>query len=76
MAIIERNREERPKIDLAGPDGNAFALMGYASNFGRQLGKSKEEINEIIQEMKSGDYDNLIETFDKYFGDFVDLVKP
>lgn len=76
MAIIKRDRIERPQIDLSGEDGNAYALMDYAHNYGRQLGKSKEEIEEIIKEMKSGDYDNLVQTFDKYFGDFVDLVKP
>ena len=27
-------------IDLTGPDGNAFALMGYANRFAKQLGVS------------------------------------
>lgn len=25
-------------IDLTGPDGNAFALMGYARSFAKRLG--------------------------------------
>lgn len=59
-------------IDLTGPDGNAFALLGYAKRFGRQLGLDTDKIH---NEMTSGDYDHLIETFDKYFGDFVILER-
>jgi hypothetical protein len=57
-------------IDLSGPDGNAFALMGYAKKFSRQL-----ELNDnvIIQEMMAGDYENLLEVFQKHFGDYVTL---
>ncbi len=36
-----REKRQRPNqiiIDLTGPDGNAFALMGYARQFARQLG--------------------------------------
>jgi hypothetical protein len=57
-------------IDLSGPDGNAFALMGYAKKFSRQL---KLNDNVIIQEMMSGDYENLLEVFQKHFGDYVTL---
>ena len=55
-------------IDLTGPDGNAFALMGYATRFAKQL---KFDDKKIIDEMTQGDYEHLLETFDKYFGDFV-----
>lgn len=59
-------------IDLTGPEGNAFALMGYATSFGRQL---QLDVPQIITEMKSGDYENLIEVFENYFGDFVILER-
>ena len=57
-------------IDLSGPDGNAFVLMGYAKKFSRQL-----ELNDnvIIQEMMAGDYENLLKVFQKHFGDYVTL---
>ena len=42
--IREKQPREEIIIDLTGPDGNAFALMGYASNFAKQLGLNKEEI--------------------------------
>jgi len=69
-------REKQPKseivIDLTGPEGNAFALMGYASRLGRQL---NFDVDQIIDEMKSGDYENLVQVFDDYFGDFVILER-
>jgi len=69
-----RSKQE-PKeivIDLTGPQGNAFYLLGIASKFARQLGLDS---NEITNEMTSGDYEHLIEVFDKYFGDFVILER-
>jgi len=59
-------------IDLTGPDGNAFALMGYAKRFAGQLNMNSKD---IISEMMSGDYENLVQVFDKYFGDFVVLER-
>lgn len=59
-------------IDLTGPDGNAYALMGYARSFAKQLGKDSTP---IINEMMSGDYEHLLEVFDKNFGDFVILER-
>jgi hypothetical protein len=70
-----RNKKEKKGpivIDLTGPDGNAFVLMGYAKNFAKQLDLDADV---IIKEMKSGDYENLIKVFDNYFGSFVILEK-
>ena len=59
-------------IDLTGPEGNAFALIGYANRFAKQLGLDGKA---ITNEMMSGDYENLLEVFDKNFGDFVILER-
>ena len=59
-------------IDLDGPEGNAFVLMGNAKVFAKQLGFSAEA---ILNEMQEGDYENLIQVFDKYFGDYVILER-
>ena len=69
-----RNKQPRKEIiiDLTGPDGNAFVLMGYAANFCKQLGLDKDK---VIAEMKESDYENLIQVFDKYFGNFVILER-
>jgi hypothetical protein len=73
MAI--KSKSEMPSeiaIDLTGPDGNAFVLMGYAKKFARQLGVDSEE---IISNMMSGDYENLLEVFEENFGSFVTLYR-
>jgi len=74
MAIknVEELKNGKIKIDLTGPDGNAFAIMGYAQRLAKQLGLDRDQ---IINEMMSGDYENLIKVFDKYFGDCVDLYR-
>jgi hypothetical protein len=63
------------EIDLTGPQGNAFFLLGTASKLGRQLGLDSDEIEIILRNMRSGDYENLIQTFDKNFGSFVTLYR-
>jgi hypothetical protein len=60
------------EIDLTGPQGNAFYLLGTASNLAKQLGLDSDT---ILNEMKSGDYENLLQVFDSYFGDFVTLYR-
>jgi len=59
-------------IDLTGPSGNAFSLMAEATNLAKQLGLNGKE---IVDEMTTGDYENLITVFDKYFGDYVILER-
>jgi hypothetical protein len=59
-------------IDLTGSDGNAFALLGYAKGLAKQL---DVDFDLIKKEMTSGDYENLINTFEKYFGSFVTLYR-
>jgi hypothetical protein len=60
------------EIDLTGSDGNAFVLMSYARAFCKQL---KKDHNPIIDEMMKGDYDHLVEVFDREFGDFAILYR-
>ena len=63
-------------IDLRGPQGNAFALMGHAVDLLRQLDR-RDEVHAMRTDMMSGDYNNLIRIFEKNFGDYVTLVgKP
>ena len=71
MAILKR-QERRQVIDLTGPDGNAFVLLGIAKGLCKQLG-IEDDI--ILDDMRSADYEQLINTFDMYFGDYVDLER-
>ena len=52
------------RIDLDGPNGNAFYLLGTAQQLAKQCGLDDVMITE---EMQSGDYMNLVKTMDKYF---------
>jgi len=70
--IVEKPKSNGITIDLTGPQGNAFYLLGTAKNLAKQLGLNEVE---IMEEMKSGDYDHLVQTFDNYFGTFVTLYK-
>lgn len=70
---IKRSGSGARQIDLGGPDGNVFALMGYARNFCRQL---KRDPKPITTEMMSGDYKNAVKVFESNFGSFVDIILP
>ena len=72
MTIRKKTPKKEIVIDLTGPDGNAFALMAYASKFAKQLGRDDKAIRE---EMMSGDYENLLEVFDREFGEYVVLER-
>ena len=75
MAILKKDTYKKQVIDLTGPDGNAYYLLGTAMNLCKQLELSSERTEEILDEMKSSDYENLIKVFDKYFGKLVDLER-
>mgnify|MGYP006232580791 len=49
--------------------------MRKAKYLGVKLDLSKDEIDNIVKEMMSGDYDNLVEVFITNFGQLVRLVK-
>lgn len=72
MAIKSKVNKSTIEIDLTGPDGNAFFLIGTASKLAKQLGLDADKIK---TEMMSGDYENLVNTFDKHFGHFVTLYR-
>ena len=70
--MIKDKKETGIKIDLTGPDGNAFVLIGKAGSLARQLGLDSKVIQ---SEMMKGDYEHLVNTFDKHFGNFVTLYR-
>lgn len=72
MTIRKRRKNEKQVIDLSGPEGNAFNLMGIVSQLYRSHPHLKDH---ILKEMQSGDYDNLVRVFDLYLGDHFDIVK-
>lgn len=71
-----KSRDEMPtrgiEIDLTGPKGNAFYLIGQAKTLAKQLGKDHKA---IAEEMMSGDYEYLLEVFEREFGEYVTLYR-
>jgi hypothetical protein len=72
MSIKSKSTQSTIQIDLTGPQGNAFYLIGTASKLAKKLDFDEER---IISEMTEGNYENLIKVFDKYFGSFVTLYR-
>lgn len=70
--MIRKKRKGPAIIDLTGPEGNAFSLLSVAYRSARQLGLNTEQ---VLSEMKSGDYEHLVTTFDRYFGDYYILER-
>jgi hypothetical protein len=70
-------RDKKPQseivIDLTGPQGNAFFLLGYAKKLAKQL--DFEDVDGLLDDMQSSDYEHLIQVFDEHFGDFVILER-
>jgi len=73
--MIKSKKQKNPyemEIDLTGPQGNVFFLIGTAKNLAKQLGLDGKAIQ---AEMMSGDYENAVNVFDKNFGHFVTLYR-
>jgi hypothetical protein len=60
------------EIDLTGPDGNVFNLIGMGRKFCKQMGL---DTNTFTNRMMSGDYENAVNVFEEYFGSFVTLYR-
>ena len=59
--ILEKPKQTGITIDLTGPQGNAFFLLGTATDICKQLGYDSKP---VLDDMKSGDYENLLNVFD------------
>ena len=72
MAIKKKTESREIVIDLTGPDGNVFVLMGRAKQYAKQLDLDGDK---IINEMMSSHYENAVQVFDNNFGSFVTLLR-
>lgn len=75
MIVNKKDMTRGIEIDLTGPDGNSFFLIGTARRMGREVGMSADYISEMVTRMTSGDYENLIKVFDDEFGSIVTLIR-
>lgn len=76
MIYSEGLVENRPKINLNGPEGNVYCLFGYARSWAKQLGWDREKIESIVPELKAlANYDKIVERLDELFGEYVDFYR-
>ena len=60
--INGNSRRKMIKLTLVGLDGNAYSLLGAFSRQARREGWTKAEIDEVLKEAMSGDYNHLLAT--------------
>ena len=60
-------------INIHGPEGNAFYLLGIARKTAKKLGYSPDEIEKLCSDMTASDYDHLLSVFEEHFKDVFTL---
>jgi hypothetical protein len=72
MTIKAKAQQTTIEIDLTGPEGNAYHLLNVAKRLANAIGLDADA---VLTEMKSSDYENLVQVFDKHFGTCVTLYR-
>lgn len=49
------------KLNIDAIDGNAFVILGSFRKAALRQGYSVDEVNAVLEEAKSGDYDHLLQ---------------
>lgn len=73
MIVPAQSQPQQLVLDLSGPDGNAFVILGHAKRLAQIYGLDP---NPILEDMMSSDYTHLVQTFDRHFGHCVTLIEP
>lgn len=58
--------DKKVNLDLVGLNGNAFSLLGAFRRQAREDGWTQEEIDLVINEATSSDYDHLLFTLQSH----------
>ena len=53
-------------LNLNGMDGNAYVIMAAFSKQAKREGWTQEEIDHVLTEAKTSDYDHLLQTLIHY----------
>lgn len=69
---IQKKRSGKIYIDLTGPDGNVFHLIGVARQLAKTLG---HDADAITSKMMEGDYEHAIKVLDEAYGSFIVLER-
>jgi len=58
--------EKTVNLDLVGVNGNAFMIMGVFQQQAKREDWTQEEIDLVLTEAKSGDYNHLLATIENH----------
>lgn len=58
--------EKTVNLDLVGVNGNAFMIMGVFQRQARREGWTQDEIDLVLTEAKSSDYNHLLATIENH----------
>ena len=63
-------------IDLTGPDGNVYVLMGIAHRLAKRgYSQHNRTGDEICADMMSSDYEHAVAVMEKEFGGSIILIR-
>jgi hypothetical protein len=57
----------KPKVKLIDGSGNAFVILAECRLAARRAGWTIRQIDDVMTEMKRGDYNHLLQTAMEYF---------
>lgn len=63
---MENKNKKTVNLDLVGIDGNAYSIIGAFRRQARREGWSQQEIDLVLEEAQSGDYNHLLATIMDY----------
>lgn len=66
--LLDQEHQMKKPVDckLVGEDGNAFAILGRFRNAAKRAGWTSDEIDEVLKDAMSADYNHLLATIDKW----------
>jgi hypothetical protein len=63
---MKRVIDKTVDLNLVGVNGNAFMIMGVFQRQARREGWTQDEIDKVLKEAKSGDYNYLLATIENH----------
>lgn len=66
--MIDELHEKYGSLDttLVGTNGNAFSIIAHFMTNAKRAGWEKEDIDFVVEEAQSKDYDHLLNTISKF----------
>ena len=71
---MKRVIDKTVNLDLVGVNGNAFMIMGVFQRQAKKEGWSTSEIEMVLAEAKSGDYNQEVDFLDYFLYNLIDLL--